>query len=1124
MTYGIIQYNCGNANNETAKARPFFDSISPRQFPLLAIQEPMIREDGHTYIPKNFRTTRVPKYGMKVLFMVHDKIPMVDWTVREATDEMEWIRIRLGAETINVINVYCRPGAVSRETIQGWETIVQWVDRLAGENCLLIGDFNCHHPAWGGPGVTRERCAESLLQRMELAGLSLLNEEGVPTWKRGNRRTTIDLGFASEDVLGRVTRYYPQEDWTTMEDHFPIEIQISGTQPRTRQSSRFAIREAPWKAIKQRVVDAGWDRNEDSKLMEGLQTAIGDALEALCPKVKPSDWARPDWSPQAAEYLAGARRARRRYRSSGDPVDRREWKSAQNSLKREIRKNGRTRWRQFMEEITQDDNGPNKHKGLWKMSKWSRKAGKGGVTVIPPLRETVNDPLRDTDEEKAEVLATKFFPRSGQADLRDVGNEEFPRFHMDHEVLEETVLATLRGLPSGKAPGPDRIPNEALKQLKKEIAPGLAKAITHIFNTGKIPTCLKQSTTVVLRKDKKSDYSLPSSYRPIALENTLAKVVEKILATRMMTEAEERGLIPWNQMGARKQRSTLSALELLSGTIQTAWKAKKAVVSVLGLDIAGAYDNVSHGRLLWVLQKMGFPEWLVQVVRSFLIERRTRITYADYISRWFDTETGIPQGSTLSPALFIIFLSELLEQFKTVSGDVLGFGFVDDTTLITWGDSATVNCQRLTNAHDKCVAWAKRFGAVFAPDKYQVIHFTKKKRITEDLRSTVTIRGQDAERVDSLRVLGVWLDPTLSWKDHIRRAVQKGHSAFESMARITTSVWGPSVRKSRLIYTAIARPVMMNGSQVWAARPGQEVSMTNKLKPLATIQNKCLRKVMGAYKRTPVAAIEREAEVPPLDLHIKSQTARWAATTASAPVTRDINDALKAVWKAASRRRQPARGRRPAPAGPAPRSTLNEVREAVRAIETTSAARIAAETSRGPVRQRTMQIRSTGTLIDSHFADVWRQRWEAEAEKRQNQRAKTWHSSWKLRPLALYGDRPKHEATALFLLRTEVLGINAWLATVIPDYSPACGCGAPRQTLGHLLSFCPDTTQALVRFLNSTGSSDLRGHLDDKEKVGAAARWLLDTGVLGQFKVAVEIEEEEVGTWRPFEALQDVSI
>ena len=449
---------------------------------------------------------------------------------------------------------------------------------------------------------------------------------------------------------------------------------------------------------------------------------------------------------------------------------------------------------------------------------------------------------------------------------------------------------------------------------------------------------------------------------------------------------------------------------------------------------------------------------------------------------------------------------------------------MDDTTLITWGDSAEANCRRLTNAHDKCVAWAKRFGAIFAPDKYQVIHFTKKRRVTEDLRSTVTIRGHNAERVDSLRVLGVWLDSSLSWKDHIKRAVQKGHSAFESMARITTSVWGPSVTKSRLIYTAIARPVMMYGSQVWAARPGQEISSTTKLAPLATIQNKCLREVMEAHKRTPIPAIERESEVPPLDLHIRSQTAQWAASTATMPVTRDINKALKAVWKAASRRRQPARGRRPRPAGPAPQSTMDDVREMVKQIKITSAARIATDANRGSNRPRTMQMRSTGTLIDSHFTEVWRQRWIAEVEKRRNHRARVWHSPWQLRPLSLYGDRPKHASTALFLLRTEVLGINSWLANVIPDHDPACGCGAPRQTLGHLLSFCPNTTQALARLMASTGSTNLRGLLDDKEKVGAATRWLLDTGALGQFRVAVEVEEEEVGTWRPFEALQDVSI
>jgi hypothetical protein len=1125
-THGIIQYNCGNANNENSRARPFFDSVDPKSFPILAIQEPMITEVNHTYIPRNFRPVRAPKYGQRVITMIHDKIPLVDWELKKATDVIEWTRVQLGEEWMNIINVYCRPGEANRERVHGWEDIERCLEVINEEGILLVGDFNCHHPAWGGKGVTREKSAEHLIAETEKRNLKLLNEEGIPTWRRGQRESTIDLGFASPGVASQVIKFQPQDDWTTMEDHIPIEIQLAKAAPRRKTSDRFLIKEAPWEAIAERVENSKWDEGEGEGILERLQDAITNALEDLCEKAKPSDWARPEWSKKAAEFLAGARKARRAYKKWNNPDDRAEWKRNRNALGHELRKNARTRWRKYIEEITQDSEGKNKHKGLWKMSKWSRRQkGQTEQYVIPPLRKSDQDQAEEANDKKAEILATKFFPKSGQADLSDINrDEEIPRFHIDSCVTETDLILVLKELPNGKAPGPDKIPNEALKQLRKKIAPGMAKAVSWIFKQGEIPIRFKESTTIVLRKDKKKDYSLPSSYRPIALENTIAKVIEKIIAGKIMTEAEKRGLIPWNQMGARKHRSTLSALELLSGSIQTAWKAKKAVVSVLGLDLAGAFDNVSHERLLWVLRKMGFPEWIVQMVRSFLSTRRTRIAFSDYTSKWFNTETGIPQGSTLSPALFIIFIADLLQLFEKVSGDVLGFGFVDDTTLITWGDSAKGNCRRLTLAHDKCVAWAKRFGAKFAPDKYQVIHFTKKKRITEDLKSTVTIQGHDAELVDSLRVLGVWLDPSLSWKDHISKAVSKGISAFESLARISTSVWGPSVRKTRLIYTAVVRPVMMYGSQVWSAKSGDEIASQHKLQPLAVVQNKCIRRIMGAYKRTPIAAIEREAEIPPLDLHVKSQNTQWAVWTSTTEVTDKINNALDQVWKAAKRKKTPVRGRRPKPAGPRPRTAVEDVRKESKEIVQKSRARIehTSEAQRNKAT-KTMQKRSTSIEVDSHFAQIWQQRWNAEVAKRKNSNARVWHSPWTLQPLTLYEELPKHQATALFLLRTEVLGINYWLSKVIPGHSPACSCGPQPQSLGHLMTFCPRTTEARLKLIERTGSTDIRGMLDTQETAKHAARWLLDTRILAQFGVAVEVEEEEMGDWEALVGLHKVS-
>ena len=199
---------------------------------------------------------------------------------------------------------------------------------------------------------------------------------------------------------------------------------------------------------------------------------------------------------------------------------------------------------------------------------------------------------------------------------------------------------------------------------------------------------------MTLRKEAKPDYSLPGSYRPIALENSLAKVLEKVVADRISAAAEEHALLPWNQMGARRGRSTISALSLLTSCVQTAWKARPGcVVSMLSLDIKGAYDNVARKRLLWILERKGFPQWVVRTVDSFLTDRRTRITFSGYENDWIQTESGIPQGSPLSPILFLFFISELLEDIQQVDRDTFGFGFVDDTTLIAWGDSAGENCQ-----------------------------------------------------------------------------------------------------------------------------------------------------------------------------------------------------------------------------------------------------------------------------------------------------------------------------------------------------------------------------------------------------------------------------------------------
>ena len=86
----------------------------------------------------------------------------------------------------------------------------------------------------------------------------------------------------------------------------------------------------------------------------------------------------------------------------------------------------------------------------------------------------------------------------------------------------------------------------------------------------------------MLKKPDKPDYTLPKAYRPIALLNTLGKALEGVTAAKLSTWAEELKLLPPEQMGARKGRSTESALELLTESTYTAWGCGK-IATLLSL-------------------------------------------------------------------------------------------------------------------------------------------------------------------------------------------------------------------------------------------------------------------------------------------------------------------------------------------------------------------------------------------------------------------------------------------------------------------------------------------------------------------------------------------------------------
>jgi len=125
---------------------------------------------------------------------------------------------------------------------------------------------------------------------------------------------------------------------------------------------------------------------------------------------------------------------------------------------------------------------------------------------------------------------------------------------------------------------------------------------------------------VVLDKPGKPSYESPSSFRIIVLIRTISKVLERIIATRLLAAAQIRGLLHPNQCGSLPGLRTYDACLTLTNDFRTLQRPRLKASSLF-LDIKAGFDNVDNKTLARILREGGIPPYLVSWVSSFLGER-----------------------------------------------------------------------------------------------------------------------------------------------------------------------------------------------------------------------------------------------------------------------------------------------------------------------------------------------------------------------------------------------------------------------------------------------------------------------------------------------------------------------
>ena len=871
----ILQWNCNGIvahQNELKK----HIAENRNKYDIICLQETHLKPDkkfsvaGYNVV----RRDRVDGSKGGVITLVKEYL---NYTQLSNPVNIECIRIqiKLVSSYLTVANIYLPPD----KAIDKGE-----LSKIFGHQTIVTGDINAKSKLWGSP-VSNERglIFEELIATHNAAVINT----GQPTYQHhSGSRSHLDVSMVSSTLAAR-------SNWTVLNntmgsDHCPTVITINEKDAYIEKAgpSRFKLSKADWgkfKGICNETLtrETTYDKDIDVNSRR-ITEVITSAAQRCIPKPKPGRAKLqhnpvPYWNEQCKTAIYARNRARNKLNNKITPENVENYKKLKGLAQKTVKEAASDYWQEFCGTLNRTTN----LSVVWNMTKKMN----GIVSQRKPGNFEHNGKLIETDLEKANSFAESFAKISSNSNYshafmqyKQQAEKEYDEILTKTEKINQTdstlddpfnlseLRRAIRETKKHSAPGDDGISYEMLQHLSKRSTKILLELYDRVWTEGKMPQDWRHSIVKPVLKSGKDPQAI-SSYRPISLTSTVGKIMEKLVTNRLTYYVEKNKLLANVQSGFRKGRSTTDHIIRLQDTINK-YNCSRGYTAAVFIDFQSAYDMLWHKGLLRKLSGMGINGKAFAYIEQFVTNRTMQVRVGSELSVTHNLENGTPQGSIISPLLFLIMINDLPNDITETETTL----FADDSCLFKSGRNLDFILHKMQNSLNKLVEWCDLNGFKISKEKTVAVLFTHRR---DHIDGILRINGSPVKVERKAKFLGIVFDSRLTWNDHVNYVVEKCKKRLNLLRAISGNSWGANKKTLLMIYRSLIRSVLDYGAIAL-----DSMSKQNKQK-FDSIQAQALRIASGAVRGTSNAAMQVDMGEPPLQLRRLQQQLQYTVKVKS---------------------------------------------------------------------------------------------------------------------------------------------------------------------------------------------------------------------------------------------------